>query len=235
MPTASPTPPRLDDLIALARAQAESDEPIALLSAAATLKAEVDELTDALLGHFVDQARRAGCSWSQIGAALGVTKQAAQQKHAPTFDFSRFTERARTAMTEAQAASRRFGHPYLGTEHLLAGLAAGPEAVAGSILIGAGLDQAAVDAAIDAIVGRCDSLGGSAHVPYTPKAALALAATLQEALSMGHDYIGTEHLLLALTRSEESVGRRILDDAALTHEKVRGQVVRFLTALQKGG
>src|SRR5690349_18830595 len=103
------TAPRLDDLIDLVHASAASDDPIDELEAAASLKADLDELTDALLGHFVDQARRAGRSWSQIGAALGVTKQAAQQRHAaaaaspiPPQLMTRFTQRAKATIAASQ-------------------------------------------------------------------------------------------------------------------------------------
>src|SRR5687767_881590 len=106
--------PTLDELIQIARTAAGSAEPLAQLTAAAGLKTELDELTDSLLGHFVDQARRAGCSWSQIGSALGVSKQAAQQKHVPTLTFERWTDRARIALASAQEASRRLGQPYVG-------------------------------------------------------------------------------------------------------------------------
>jgi hypothetical protein len=225
--------PTLDELIRQAREAAASDEPIAQLSAAASLKAEVDDLTDAMLGHFVDQARRAGCSWSQIGTALGVSKQAAQQKHAPTMDFSRWTDRARTSIAEAQAASHRLGHTFVGTEHLLAGLAAIPEGIAGRIMADVDLDAAAVDAAIERLIGRGDPLAESTPVPFTPKAALALGATLEVALELGHNYIGTEHLLLALAKGEGSVARTILDEKELAHERILGQVLGILSGLTK--
>src|SRR5689334_12977541 len=120
----------LDELIA----QVQGDEPLHRLSSAMGVKAEVDELADALIGHFVDQARRAGHSWSEIGAAMGVTKQAAQQRHGsdragrgtrsdPQL-FSRFTPRARTAVREGEDAARELRHGYVGTEHLLLGLLA---------------------------------------------------------------------------------------------------------------
>src|SRR5687768_5792656 len=114
--------PKLDDLIDLARRSAASDDPIDELEAAARLKSELDDLTDALLGHFVDQARRAGRSWAQIGAALGVTKQAAQQRHASAANEStfvrlfqrlaskvtlgaRFTPRVKATIVAAEAAA----------------------------------------------------------------------------------------------------------------------------------
>src|SRR5262245_7416900 len=132
-------PVSLDALIASVRSEAP-DEPLAQLEAAARLKNDVAELTDALLGHFVDQARRGGSSWSQIGDALCVSKQSAQQKHTPrTFTGERFTLRAKQALDAARAAAERLDHGYIGTEHLLLGLLAVPEAVAGQVLAERGL------------------------------------------------------------------------------------------------
>ena len=100
------------------------------------------KLTDALLGHFVDQARRGGCSWSQIGDALGVSKQAAQQKHTGrSLPDDRLTERTRTAIEQASTAARRLGHPYVGTEHSL-GLLAVPARLAVTVLSEAGITSA---------------------------------------------------------------------------------------------
>src|SRR5687767_3924144 len=114
----------LEDLID----EVEGDDPLDRLTNAMIVKTEVDELTDSLIGHFVEAARREGCSWSEIGAAMGVTKQAAQQRHTAERPprrgrggplFTRFTPRARSAIREAEDAARELRHAYLGTEHVL--------------------------------------------------------------------------------------------------------------------
>jgi hypothetical protein len=239
--------PRLDDLIDLVHATAASDDPIDELAAAATLKADLDELTDALLGHFVDQARRAGCPWSQIGTALGVTKQAAQQRHTTTDSIARqllsrlvpkgwggkgfmtrFTPRARSAVAAAQASARALDHPYIGTEHLLLGLFAEPEAIAAKVLAGAGIDRAAVEGAVVEMIGRGEG-AGAGHIPFTPRAKHCLELSLRAALELGHSYLGTEHLLLGLLREDEGVAAHVLTGLGLTPDAARQQVVRLLT------
>ena len=238
--------PRLDDLIDLVHATAASDDPIDELEAAATLKSDLDEVTDALLGHFVDQARRAGRSWSQIGAALGVTKQAAQQRHTTTESvarqllsrlvpkgwggrgfMARFTDRAKSAVAAAQEAARALGHNYIGTEHLLLGLFAQPEGIAAKVLAGAGIDRAAVEAKVLDIVGRCSDTPRG-HIPFTPRAKQSLELALREALQLGHNYIGTEHILLGLLREEQGLAAETLTGFGLTLETARAEVIRLL-------
>ena len=244
-----PDAPRLDDLIDLVHETAASDDPIDELEAAATLKSDLDEVTDALLGHFVDQARRAGRSWSQIGAALGVTKQAAQQRHASPESvarqllgrlmpkgwtgkgfMTRFTDRAKSAVAAAQEAARGLGHDYIGTEHLLLGLFADPASVAAEVLAHAGVDRAGVEAKVVEIVGRGDD-AATGHIPFTPRAKRCLELALREALQLGHNYIGTEHILLGLLREGEGVACLALEPSGLTLDGARQAVVRHLTAI----
>jgi hypothetical protein len=221
-------PISLDALIATVRTAAP-DEPLAQLEAAARLKNDVGELTDALLGHFVDQARRDGCSWSQIGDALGVSKQAAQQKHTPrVFTGERFTDRARVAVAEAGSAARRLGHGYVGTEHLLLGLMAPPiaEGLANRVLGERGITAERVEAHVVAVTGRGEH-DGTGVLPHTPRAARVLGATLHVALELGHNYIGTEHLRLALYREPEGIAARFLAASGLTEEEARNRVVQL--------
>lgn len=242
-------PPRLDDLIALARTTAASDDPIDELAAAAGLKSELDELTDALLGHFVDQARRAGRSWSQIGEALGVTKQAAQQRHTSTESAfrrmllrllpegisakgavgARFTPRAKTCVAAAETTAVELRHGWIGTEHLLLGLYAEPEAVAALVLVEAGVERAGVEAAVVDVLGRgTEPVTG--HVLFTPRAKAVLERTLREAVQLGHNYLGTEHVLLALLAHGEGVAHEVLAARGMTYDVARSAVVRRLAA-----
>jgi hypothetical protein len=242
-------PPSLDDLIALARSAADSDDPIDELAAAAGLKSDLDELTDALLGHFVDQARRAGRSWSQIGEALGVTKQAAQQKHASTESvarrmlsrlgapsatgggfMSRFTTRAKAAIVAAQAASTRLEHGYIGTEHLLLGLFADPDSLAAHVLAGLDVAGSAVEDDVVEAIGRGLAIS-TENPPFTPRAKRALELSMSEALTLGHNYIGTEHILLGLIAEETGVAADILRRRGVGHADARSAVVRSLTGL----
>src|SRR5947209_19382503 len=115
--------PTIHDLITEVRRDAAEDQPLAQLQTAATLTQDITDTADAVLGYFVDQARRAGQSWSEIGEALGVSKQAAQQRHLRAggdiiTNFERFTDRARRVVATSEFAARDLGHGSIGTEHL---------------------------------------------------------------------------------------------------------------------
>jgi hypothetical protein len=221
--------PSLDDLIGAVRGAAP-DDPLAQLAEAARLKDRLADQADTLLGHFVDQARRAGHSWSQIGDALGVSKQAAQQRHTARDPLSleRVTPRTRQALDEAQAAATRLEHNFIGTEHLLLGILAVPECLAAKVLAEKGMTTESVEAAVSELIGR--GAGAGAGVPYTPRAARSMARAVVEALELGHNYIGTEHLLLALLTEEEGVAARLLRDVGLTRQSALQRVVQLLTS-----
>jgi hypothetical protein len=235
--------PRLDDLIELVRSRA-ADDPLAQLQEAAALKAELDELTDALLGHFVDQARRSGATWTQIGDALGVSKQAAQQRHSSTESvarrilssvlpkpggtFTRFTPRARAVVVAAQQAAVGFGAAVVGTEHMLIGLYAEPEGIAAKVLDELGFSR---ESATEALLASAGEVTGPTrgHVPFTRGSKEALELALREALALGHNYIGTEHILLALLALDESEpGAALLAGAGITADAAREEVLRLL-------
>jgi hypothetical protein len=220
---------KLDDLIA----QVHGEEPLDRLASAMSVKADLDDLTDSLIGHFVDQARRAGCSWSEIGAAMGVTKQAAQQRHTserpPKRDrgfrlpvFTRFTGRARTAVREAEEAARALHHSALGTEHLLLGILAVPESLAAKVLADIGVER---DGLLAMLERGTTSDERRRRVPFTPLAKSVIEGSLGEALKLGHNYVGTEHLLLAMFREPDSVAAKHLAYSGATHARVLTDVL----------
>lgn len=216
MPTVS-----FDELITAVRDEAGSDDPLARLATAARLATTLAETGDALLGHFVDQCRRAGHSWTEIGAALGVTRQAAQKRwvRPPT---DRYTERAKRVLEAALAASNDLGHNFVGTEHLLIALFDEPGGMAARVLSEAGLDKAAVVTAVLEKVPR-DSTGGGG---FTPKATNVIEQhVVAEALSLGHNYVGTEHLLLALYREATGVAAMTLQAMGLDADAARAAVI----------
>src|SRR5450432_4370188 len=128
--------------------------------------------------------------------------------------FERFTTRARHVVVLAQDESRRLNHNYIGTEHLLLGLLAEPEGVARQALdaVGVSLDQAR--ARVEAAVGP-GKKPPRGHIPFTPRAKKVLELGLREALSLRHDYIGTEHLLLGLIRERDGLGARLITQAGI--------------------
>lgn len=229
---------KLDDLIGTVRSSAASDEPLDQLSAAMGVKADLDELTDSLIGHFVDQARRAGRSWSEIGAAMGVTKQAAQQRHTSERPrkrdrrlpvMGRMTGRAKTAVREASEAAAELGHGFLGTEHLLLGVLAVPQSVGAKAVTGLGLTREHVLAAVPAGDGTDRTTGRRRHKPFTPLAVRAMEQAMGEALRLGHNYVGTEHVVLALRRVEEGVAARAMTAAGIDADALQADIVERLT------
>ncbi len=179
----------------------------------AVLAAEhLGEVADHLIGHFVDQARRSGASWTDIGTSMGVTKQAAQKRFVPKADtagidpnegFARFTPRARTAVVAAQTAARDAENIEIGPEHLIVGLLGDTESLAIAILAAHGVEPDQIRAAITLPPATGQALD---LVPFSGPAKKVLELTFREALRLGHNYIGTEHLLLALLESEDGDG-----------------------------
>ncbi len=224
-----PAIPSLDDLLRSVRA--ESDDPLRQLETASALAADLDELGDALLSHFVDQCRRSGRSWAQIGQHLGVTRQAAQQRFVPAPSsalLDRFTGRARTAVERSAEVAQGLGHGYVGTEHLLLALFDDEAALARRVLDRLGVTRPAVE---ELLVAKVGPLGGPVtfDVSFTPRAATVLAETLKAALELGHNYIGTEHILLALYRGQDGLAKQFLEQLAASQERVRSLVIELLS------
>lgn len=222
----------LERLIARAEEQALDDTPLARVAAARDVCFELGVLGDQVVDHFVDAARRDGCSWAQIGSVLGVTRQGAQQRyggllrrlvttqrgrHSPV---TRFGVDARLAVVEAQTAARAMGHAHVDTEHLLLGiLAAGPEALGAAILARHGFDRGSAEEEIAAAV-TPGAPGAQGHLPFAPRAKKVLERSLREALACGDGRIGTEHLLLALLREGRGVAAEILGRHGVDHDGV---------------
>jgi ATP-dependent Clp protease ATP-binding subunit ClpA len=143
--------------------------------------------------------------------------------------FERFTERARGVVVFAQEAAGTLGHDYIGTEHILIGLLGEQEGLASRVLVDLGVSAEAVRERVVAIVGCGEETTGGRQVPFTPRAKNVLQLALREALSLGHNYIGTEHLLLGLLREGEGVATRILLDLGADAESIRTEVVRSLS------
>jgi len=141
--------------------------------------------------------------------------------------FERFTERARQVVVLAQDEARSLGHGYIGTEHLLLGLLREEEGLAARTLDWLGVTVEEVRSRVERIVGRGDE-APIGQIAFTPHAKRTLELSLREALALGHNYIGTEHLLLGLVRDDEGVGAQVLLELGLGAETVRGEVVRML-------
>jgi len=141
--------------------------------------------------------------------------------------FERFTDRARRVVVLAQEEARLLNHDHIGTEHILLGLIHEGEGVAYLALTELGISLDAVRAQVEAEIGQGSEAPGG-HIPFTPRAKKVLELSLREALQLGHNYIGTEHILLGLIREGEGVAAQVLVGLGAGLDRVRGQVVQLL-------
>jgi hypothetical protein len=242
-PAARTTRVRLDDLIEVIK-KVHSD-PLEQLTDAVLAADHLDEVADHLIGHFVDQARRSGASWTAIGASLGVTKQAAQKRFVPkdpgqpggldpNQGFSRFTIRARNTVAASQDEARAAGNDKIAPEHLILGLLTEPEGLAAAAIVAQGVT---LDAARRAVSAALPSAGGEVPplIPFDQRAKKVLELTFREALRQGHNYIGTEHILLALLELEDEAGplTRLGIDKAAAETSITAALAGFTSQKQQ--
>ena len=239
----SQPPVRLDELISYVTST--DGNALDRVSAAVRISEHLGELADHLIGHFVDQARRTGASWTEIGQSMGVTKQAAQKRFVPRASdwpdllsgafppdpvkFSRFTDRARRAVIAARQEAIRRRNDRVLPEHLVLGLLHEQEGLAARTVAALGVSPEAARAALGATLPAAmpDEVTPG-HVPFDSRAMKVLELTLREALALGHNYIGTEHILLGLLEEEENVGGGPLAGLGITKERARDWLVPVL-------
>jgi len=145
---------------------------------------------------------------------------------------NRFTERAQRVILIAQEEAKRLNHDYVGTEHLLLGLSALGEGVAAQVLANLGIDLRRLRAEVEKIVGTGDNILLLGEIPFTPQAKKVLEFAVEEAQNLGHNYVGTEHILLGLIRQEEGVAERVLENLGVSLETVREEVINLLGETQ---
>ena len=148
--------------------------------------------------------------------------------------FNRFTERARRVILLAKEEAKRFNHDYIGTEHLLLGLIREGEGVAAAVLMSLGLDPAKIRMEVEKLVQPGPSAAVSGDIPFTPKAKRAIELAMEEARQLGHNYIGTEHLLLGLIKEGEGVASEVLVNLGLDAGKVKDEVMQILGSATPG-
>jgi hypothetical protein len=232
--------PSLTELIETVNDRSADQDALTRVAAAAEVSGQITSMADLLLGHFVEAARHAGRSWAEIGAALGVTKQGAQQRFVdrdaatPAADdhpLVRYTSRARASVGRAREEALEMGHNYVGTEHLLLGVLGDPAAISVRVVaeLGVPIDELR-QAVMEAAVPRSPYGAVAADLPFTPRARRVLDLTRGESLRLGHNYIGTEHLLLALAAEQDGIGGRVLREHGVDVDRARAEVIRTLTA-----
>jgi hypothetical protein len=227
---------RLDDLIeAIKKVHTDALDQ---LQDAVIAAEHLGDVADHLIGHFVDQARRSGASWTDIGKSMGVTRQAAQKRFVPKESadldpgqgFSRYTPRARNVVMAAHHAAKAAGNAETVPDHIVLGLLTEPEALAAKAITAQGVSLDAVrEAAAAALPPRHEN--APELLPYSPAAKKALELTFREALRLGHNYIGTEHILLALLEQENGVGP--LSGLGVGKAATEAHVVKELDKIRK--
>ncbi len=231
-----PTNPiRLDELIEAVKKS--NPDVLEQLSTAVIAADNLGEIADHLIGHFVDQARRSGASWTEIGRSMGVSKQAAQKRfttkgETPDLDpregFNRFTARAKNTIVAGMNEAHAAGNAEMTPVHLVLGLLHEPEAIAAQAI-------RAQDVLLDAVRQAAEAaLPPSSEevpelIPYDAAAKKVLELTFREALRLGHNYVGTEHILLALLEHENGAG--VLTGLGITKAATEEHTVQALAAL----
>jgi len=174
-------------------------------------------------------ARARGCQLVALAHQAGSSPTAQRANLGSVFE--RFTERARWVVVLAQEEARTLAHNHIGSEHILLGLVREDEGLAGRVLGSMGVTVAAVRADVVRIVGGAgEQAVRSGRVPFTPEAKRVFELALREALRLGHNYIGTEHLLLSLVAESDSVGARVLLDLDADGQTVRDEVLLMLAS-----
>ena len=226
---------RLDDLIdAIKKVH---NDPLDQLSDAVLAADHLGDVADHLIGHFVDQARRTGLSWTDIGRSMGVSKQAAQKRFTPkdpgtatdldpNQGFNQFTPRARNVIAAAHNEAKAAGSTEVTPAHLALGLLSEPESLAITLLASQQVDAAAIR---DAVTLPAPADETPDLVPYDAAARKALELTFRHALRLGHNYIGTEHILLALLEVENGDGP--LTAAGIDRDRFEADLTGALEAL----
>jgi len=148
--------------------------------------------------------------------------------------FNKFTERARKVILLAKQEAKRFNHDYIGTEHILLGLLREGEGVAAAVLQSLGMNLNNIRLEVEKLVQLGPTTVVSGDLPFTPKAKKVMELAMEEARTLGHNYIGTEHLLLGLIREGEGVASQVFMNMGLDLEKVREEVIKLLGSTTPG-
>ena len=223
---------RIEDLIDIVERGVENGNPLDYLAESVVIANRLDDLSDELIGYFVDLARESGASWAEIGGSLGVSKQAAQKRFVLGAGrggrglFTRFATQAREIVTHAVSHATRAGHYEIGTGHLVLGIIDHPDSIAARAMVGLGVSLDRARTAVQ--VGLPPNASGKAegHIPFSDHAKKVLQLALREAIRSGDRHIGSEHILLAILRDQGSSGAEVLTSVGLS----RGSVEEWLSA-----
>jgi hypothetical protein len=212
----------LDELISQVKARHPEGTALDHLAEATSIADHLGELADHLVGHFVDQARRAGASWTMIGQSMGVAGDSSME---------RFTDRAKVVVLKTQNEARGRGHLEVTSLHLLLGLLSEWDGLAGQAIEAAGVTRDAV--ARESTAALPPNAEPVPHVPFSAGLKKVYELTVREALRLGHNYVGTEHLLLGLREAQDEPGARILTNLGVSKDAVEAWTLNALEELRR--
>jgi hypothetical protein len=191
------------------------------------------ELGDQLVDHYVSAARAGGASWAQIGDAMGVSKQAAQQRKGAA-QFERYTPRARKVLANAETLARAANSPTIEPGHIVLAVLDEEGGLGAKVVtVLAGSVQAARDA-VSATLSR-DGQAPGGHIPFSPAGKQVVAQTMDAALQLGHNYVGTEHILLGALQLDGDPAVAALGELGITSQRARDAVEVALVGYQHRG
>jgi hypothetical protein len=232
---------RLDELITYVLEQHPGGDPLDHLADAVLTSQHLGEVSDHLIGHFVDQARRAGASWTDIGQYMGVTKQAVQKRFVPresedvdfptTGRLSRFTQRARAVIKRAKAEAESRSHDQVTDVHVLLGLLGEREGLAALAIVASGVSLEQAHGAAEAALPKRGSRAPR-RVRFSRESKKTLELSLRAALNLGHNYIGTEHILLGVLANEGGSGAEVLTGLGIARDAIEQWTVAELDRLR---
>ncbi len=243
----------LADLIASLYEECPYADDLARVGAAGRRARALSELGDQLIDHFVSEARLGGASWSQISDTLGrvgrttdgragdgregdgAARDGAAGPRSGASAFDRFTDPSRHSIVVAQEAARTHRHELIDTGHLLLGLLSEPESMAYEILVTRGDSEQQLREAVEEAMVPAGEEALSGHIPFGPDSKEAIELAVRVSSDWDHDWVGTEHLLLGLIGSEDSLGAQVLRSLGFTAEELRDAVgARVATAMAPG-
>ena len=219
------------------------DAPLDYVAEALAVSTQLTEQADDLLGHFVNRARRAGHSWTEIGTRMGVSKQAVRKRFIPRWDgsdpiphakmYSRFTLYARRTMLVANATALHAGKTRVDTNSMAAALLSEPDGLAARIIADLGISKEIMHAALGTSEQTCDiepTVANLERLNLTDDATAALESTYTVTLRLGHNYIGTEHLLLGIVSADSPAAdtlRTLGVSAAVVETAINDEIARI--------
>ncbi|WP_043624046.1 Clp protease N-terminal domain-containing protein [Nonomuraea candida] len=237
-----PELPDLTELLSIVDERSADADALTRLTVAEGVLADLRGVGDRLLGYLVELARAEGCSWSDIGDHLGISRQAAQQRYgrrwssltvadlAKSGAFERYTGRAKEALERAEAHARRLERPAIEAGHVLLGILDDPDTLAVRAIAAQGADPAALRSDLEQRLPT--GPGALTAVPVGPETRRVLSATLLETAELRHNYIGTEHMLLGLLHDKSGTVGKLLREHGIvldpTRQAIRAALEAFL-------